>query len=171
MRETNAQQTVPLEKDETSRVSAPSFVLPKGAVHHSEITIEEQRAEEMVLPIDALDAVKRRVLIAYHAYGPASKAKISAFVGLPIKQIDALLDSPEVQRFLASGAIPCWTGAELLARVCAEAETAARPQDRLAALKLAMEYRSMTAPEGGSRSFKRIAAKFQMPASGGEKCP
>ena len=153
--------------DESFPRGAPSFALPAG--HHrapsAEIVVEETHPTEVVLPVDAMEAVKRRVLIAYQAYGPASIGRIAAFVGLHPKKAQELLASEDIQQAIKSGMVSCWTPTEIVARISVEAETAQRPLDRLAALKLLMEYRSMSAPEGGSRSFKRIAAKFQV---GGE---
>lgn len=143
---------------------AASFQLPNAlaeiAKNASEIVLEEHENKEVSLQTDHIPAIERRLLIAYHAYGSHNLTQIAAFVGLPLKQIERMIQSPSIQFALKNNHIPCWTGAELIARLSVEAEVATRTQDRIAALKLLMEYRSMTLPEGGSRGFKRIAAKF-----------
>jgi len=150
------QQALPKE-----RVTVSSFSLPSSFEKASEVVVEQSiDAPEIRLASDNLEAVERRVIIAHHAYGAHALGRIAAFVGVDRKTLEALLDRPSVKMMIESGQVPCWTGAELVARLSVEAETAQRPQDRISALKLLMEYRSMTQPEGGSRGFKRIAAKF-----------
>lgn len=144
-----------------TQVGVSSFSLPAGFKGASEIVIEQDvKEQEICLATDSIDAVDRRVLIAYHAYGAHSLGRIASFVGVDRKIVEGILKKPSVQAMITSGQIPCWNGAELVARLSVEAETAQRPQDRISALKLLMEYRSMSQPEGGSRGFKRIAAKF-----------
>lgn len=165
----NIDSPQPLPKDVTP-TRALSFSLPQSlsAVGAgTEVTVEEvhsgnDRAAPQ-LATDEMDALERRVLIAYFAYGPYAHGRTAAFVGADQRTVREILAKPHIQAIIQNGgsaAIPCWTPGELVARLSVEAETAQRPQDRIAALKLLMEYRSLSQPEGGSRSFKRIAAKF-----------
>lgn len=164
------QGSSPLRSEGTAYSSSASealgkaFALPEQWRGAHEVVVEQQVQDPINLPTDDLEAIERRALIAYHAYGRAATGRIAAFLGVDKKEVNTILERPSVKALLRSGAIPCWTGAEIIARLSVEAECAQRPQDRIVALKLLMEYRSMSQPEGGSRSFKRIAAKFARPA-------
>lgn len=171
MEDTQLSQSTALPKGSVGSTAGGSsaFRLPPGWApekNEVEITLTEQQPTELALPTDQMDSVKRRLLIAFHAFGPVSIGRIAVFAGLDVKQAKKILDEPEMREAIAKQLIPCWTGAELISRVAVLAETARRDGDRLQAIKMLMEYRSMAAPEGGSRSFKRIAAKFARPVGG-----
>ena len=123
---------------------------------------------EVSLPCDALDPLKRRFLIAVHTYGinsSSSLKQIAAFCDLPLEVVNKIIDGSKTRNWLTEelekGTIPCFTKAELIARLCVEAENAIAPKDRINSISKLMEFRGLTAPEGGSKSFQRIAMKFK----------
>jgi hypothetical protein len=123
---------------------------------------------ETQLPCDALDPLKRRILIAVHTYGINSQQglkQIASFCDIPLQVVRDLVNGIKENNWLGEelkkGTIPCFTKAELIARLCVEAENAIAPKDRINSIGKLMEFRGLTAPEGGSKSFQRIAMKFK----------
>ena len=132
-----------------------------------EVYTEIKQKGEVALPCDALDPLKRRILIAVHTYGINSHnslKQIAAFCDLPLEVVNKIVEGKDrnwLGKELAEGTIPCFTKAELIARLCVEAENAVAPKDRINSISKLMEFRGLTAPEGGSKSFQRIAMKFK----------
>ena len=133
-----------------------------------EVYTEIKQKGEVALPCDALDPLKRRILIAVHTYGinsSSSLKQIAAFCDLPLEVVNKIIDGSKTRNWLTEelekGTIPCFTKAELIARLCVEAENAIAPKDRINSISKLMEFRGLTAPEGGSKSFQRIAMKFK----------
>lgn len=133
--------------------------IPKNGTSQYEIEAEKVELNELTLPTDQLDSIYRRVLIGIHAYGLHDN-RLPGFCGLLPSQLKNIINSSEVQEALKSGITPCWTKAELISRMCVEAETAKSNKDRILALTKLMEYRSVVAPEGGARSFTRVIGRF-----------
>lgn len=121
------------------KASGELLAAPRKAIVQSVITVPKA---ELHLPTDSLDALCRRVLIGINAYG-LHDPRIVGFTGLDRQQIDKLIKTPEMKKLLDSGVTPCWTKAELISRLCVEAETASASKDRIAAITKLMEYRSI----------------------------
>ena len=111
---------------------------------------------------DHLPQIKRKLAIAILAFGDSPK--VWQFVGIPKTEFEKLRNDPEVKNAIAKGC--CWTREEIVARLCVEAENAPKSQERLAALRMLMEYRGIAAPEGSARSFSRILGQFKVTGNG-----
>ena len=127
----------------------------------------EERSRELDLPSDDFDQLKRRILIALHTYGLHNLHQVASFIGgrWTKEAVSKLLESKEGEWYKKELAdpnkTPCWTKAELISRLCVEAETASSPKDRINAICKLMEFRGLAAPEGGSRNFSRTIMKFK----------
>ena len=153
--ESNLPQTSFLKKDGGDLL--PFF--PKNSNNNNYIEAEKVEIKELELPTDQLDTIHRRVLIGIQAYG-LHDSRLASFCGLLPAQLKKIIDSKEIQDALKSGITPCWTKAELISRLCVEAETAKEAKTRILAITKLMEYRSITSPEGGARSFTRVIGRF-----------
>ena len=125
---------------------------------------------EVQLPCDSLDPLKRRILIAVHTYGINSHSaikQIATFCDIPTQVIQELVEGAKrvppnwLGAALSEQIVPCFTKPEIISRLCIEAENANSPKDRINSLTKLMEFRGLTAPEGGSKSFQRIAMRFK----------
>ena len=114
------------------------------------------------LTTDQINYLKRRIIIGINTYGIHNLSAVASFVGsLSMKEIKDLIEKDnELRDSIEQGKIVCWTKAELIARLCIEAETASRSQDRINAITKIMEFRGLTKPEGGERSFSRVVTQF-----------
>lgn len=140
-------------KSVTTGVSA--FETPKKV--EAQITIIPAAQVEKQFISDNLEAQKRRFAVAYLAYcGDTAKIRRTGFTDVEIQKY---LKDPGVKEALEKGA--CWTREEIVAKISMEAEMAPRPQDRLNALRMLMEYRGISEPQGGQRSFERLILGFK----------
>ena len=147
---------LPLEESPICEVvRRPAFDPPKKI--SSEITIIPQAQIEKQFISDNLEAQKRRFAICYLSYS-GEQAKIRR-AGFSNEEIAKYLKDREVQEAIEKGA--CWTRTEIIAKISMEAEMAPRPQDRLNALRMLMEYRGIAEPQGGARSFDRLVMQFK----------
>ena len=135
----------------------PSTTITKE--NWTELQAEKVEIHELTLPTDQMESIYRRVLIGIHAYGLHDN-RLASFCGLLPAQLKNIIASEEIQKALKEGVTPCWTKAELVSRLCVEAESAPTPRDRILAITKLMEFRSVTAPEGGARSFTRVIGRF-----------
>ena len=116
---------------------------------------------------DQFSSLQRRILIAAVSFGIHNYRMIANFVDLPLPQIKELSEDDKSWLNLAllqineRGEIPCFNKAEIIARLCCEADASPSPKDRINALTKLMEFRGMTAPEGSAKSFQRIAMRFR----------
>ena len=77
-----------------------AFALPEHWRGAHEVVVEQQVQDPINLPTDDLEAIERRALIAYHAYGRAATGRIAAFLGVDKREVDRILERPG-----ASGAV------------------------------------------------------------------
>ena len=119
--------------------------------------------KELICKTDTIDPYKRRVLIAINTYGLHNLSAAASYIGnLTTKELRNLIETDEeIQKALREGEIPCFTKAELISRLCVEADTAQKSQDRIKAIEALMEFRGLAAPEGGSRAFARSVMRFK----------
>lgn len=143
---------------------------PRQAAEEITVYSEITPKGEVQLPCDSLDPLKRRILIAIHTYGMNSHEglkQIAAFCDIPLSVISQLVKETTegknnwLSSALKEGIVPCFSKAELISRLCIEAENASSSKDRINAVSKLMEFRGLTAPEGGAKSFQRIAMKFK----------
>ena len=109
--------------------------------------------------IDNLEAIERKVLIGLSAYGKHNIRQIAAFANISTSWVEDILSKEEWK----SEEIPCWTKAEIIARLCVESEVASRPQDRIAALSKLMEYRGLLDQQKTSNTFNQLIQSYQLP--------
>lgn len=131
---------------------------------HNEIHLEEfvEKREEFDLKTDALNSLERRILIALYTYGTHDLNRAASWVGLSKDELcEIVRKSKNIKNSVESGEIPCWTKAELISRLCVEAETAPKASERITAITKLMEFRGLATPEGGARSFTRTIARFR----------
>ena len=130
-------------------------------LHGEERKCELNKIQDAKIKTDFFDSKKRRILIALHAYG-IDDPRIQAFLGMSRQDLLNILNTDqEIKEAIKNNEVPCWTQAEIIARMCVEAETAQRSAERITALNKLMEYRGLVAPEGGSRTFSRTVLKFK----------
>lgn len=127
-----------------------------------EIT-KESFPNETKCTSDGLTPYQRRVVIAVNAYGMHNLSQAASFVGnLSAKELRELVEKDEnIKNALQNGEVPCFTKAELVSRLCVEAETANKASDKINAITKLMEFRGLAAPEGGSRNFSRTVMRFK----------
>jgi hypothetical protein len=143
------------ERSMSNVVRVPAFEKPKTEIR--EITIIPAAPVEKQFAADNLEAQKRKFAIAYLAFS-GDRAKVRR-AGFTDEEISKYLRDPEVQDAFEKGAT--WTREEIVAKISMEAEFAQRPQDRLNALRMLMEYRGISEPQGGARSFERIMMNYR----------
>ena len=80
--------------------------------------------------------------------------------------IHELKTNENIRDAIKNEEITCWTRAELIGRLCIEAESAPRAGERIAAVTKLMEFRGLATPEGGARSFTRTIARFRKSSNG-----
>ena len=133
-------------------------VVTRGSVE----VIQPIQEKPNELTTDQISYIKRRIIIGLNTYGIHNLSAVSNFVGgLSLVQVKHLIENDsEIKNAINDGSIVCWSKAELIARLCIEAETASRSQDRINAITKIMEFRGLTRPEGGAQSFQRIVAQF-----------
>lgn len=152
--------------------SQPLLKAPKvGVGAFGNVKQEIELIEEQNFPVqgefhcetDQLTEIKRRIVIGIRTYGSHNLSQVSSFVGqISKQQIEKLLkEDGELQDILKNDKTVCWTKSELIARLCLEAETAQAPKDRINAISKLMEFRGISAPEGGSRNFARLVTRFK----------
>ena len=153
------QKEKPLPKGQCS-VQGTAFDPPRVRAEVV-VTTPFDVAPEKQFISDHLPQIKRKLAIAILAFGDSPKTW--QFVGIPKTEFEKLRNDPEVRNAIEKGC--CWTREEIVARLCVEAENAPKSQERLAALRMLMEYRGIAAPEGGARSFSRILGQFKVGGS------
>ena len=117
---------------------------------------------EVKLASDEMEPIKRRILIGIHTYGQGGIREIASYINQSVEWTKKYIkdNEKEIKEWLSdSSRTPCLTKAELVSRLCVEAETAATTKDRIASIKLLMDFRGLTS-DGGSKSFARIAMRF-----------
>lgn len=136
-----------------------SFGEKSGIVQAEKVIFE---AHEVALESDNLDIIRRKAIMAAHYFGLNKIKEISLFSGIDSKKVRELIEDHQSWLYKATqnGMIACFSKAEIIARLCMEAENALASKDRLTALTKIMEFRGYTAPEGGAKSFSRIAMRF-----------
>ena len=150
------QKVEPLPKG--AHISAGTAFDPPRVKAELVVTTPFDVAPEKQFISDHLPQIKRKLAIAILAFGDSPK--VWQFVGVPKTEYEKLKNDPEVRNAIEKGC--CWTREEIVARLCVEAENAPKSQERLAALRMLMEYRGIAAPEGGARSFSRILGQFKI---------
>lgn len=140
------------------------FDAPANNGSRNEITLEqaignEEAAKrgEITLAADELDSLTRHILIGATAYGIHRLPAIVAYSGATEKQVREVIE--EYREEIKEGTY-CLTKSELVAKLSILSTTANKDADKLTAIKLLMDYRGLSAPEGGSRNFKRTVLKF-----------
>ena len=143
--------------------SGSLFATPtKGPKHELIQAIELEEAKErneVILPSDQQDSQLRHILIAATAYGIHRHNDIALFAGCTVTHVKEQLAKPEIIKQINEGT-HCLTKSELLAKLSVIATKSQTDNNKLTAIKMLMDYRGMTAPEGGSRSFKRTVQRF-----------
>jgi hypothetical protein len=132
--------------------------------HPIETEVEKEKTEliEKDLKTDSLNQLERRILIALHTYGLHDLSRAAQWTGLSEDElISELRTNKNIRNSIENEEIPCWTKAELISRLCVEAETAPRANERITAITKLMEFRGLAAPEGGAKSFTRTIARFR----------
>ena len=127
------------------------------------VELEKVVTEERDLKTDSLNNLERRILIAINVYGLHDLEKASQWVGGITEEelINELKENQNIRNAIKNEEIACWTRAELIGRLCIEAESAPRAGERIAAVTKLMEFRGLATPEGGARSFTRTIARFR----------
>lgn len=127
-----------------------------------EIELEKITNGEIECKTDIVPSIKRRILIGLNTYGKHNLAQIAAYCNLPRSVIEGeIKKDPWYEEELEKGTVPCLTKAEIISRLCVEAETASKATERILAITKLMEYRGVSAPEGGSRNFCRTVMRFK----------
>ena len=150
-----------LEKDNVIQIF-PNKAKSDNESAEYELIKELPNDNTIQLPSDHLDSIKRKVLIGIKAFGIHQPAMIAGYAGISSKQYEEIINESEIQEILKNpDLMPCLTKGEILAMLSIEAQNSPKGGDRIAALKLLMEFRGLAAPEGGAKSFARIVQRFK----------
>jgi hypothetical protein len=128
------------------------------------LAVEKEEADkknEIILDSDQLESQTRHILIAATAFGTHQLNEIAVFAGCTVTRAREVIKEKEKE---IQDGIHCLTKGELVAKLSILATRAGKDADKLTAIKMLMDFRGLSAPEGGSRSFKRTVMKF---ATGG----
>ena len=139
---------------------------PRGTLVEGEKEEFRQLTVETGECNDELDPLKRKLLMAAAVYGIENPRKIANQCEIPLSVVEQVIENKNGESnwfhdSLRKNDINCFTKAELVARLCIEAENGKTGKDRIAALTKLMEFRGMTVPEGGARSFSRTVLRFK----------
>lgn len=152
-----------LDKEREEPQSSSNIISILGnKTNDFEIEQVQELKNEITLPTDHLDAIKRKVLIGIKAFGIYQPTLIAGYAGISSRHYDEVMNDSEIIEILKNpDIIPCLTKGEILAMLSVEAQNSPKGADRISAMKLLMEFRGLTAPEGAAKSFARIVGKFK----------
>lgn len=163
-----------MQNEPANFITDEPVVIPKGSLFASPTKVnggqkheliqaieleEAKERNEVILPSDQQDSQLRHILIAATAYGIHRHNDIALFAGCTVTHVKEQLAKPEIIKQINEGT-HCLTKSELLAKLSVIATKSQTDNNKLTAIKMLMDYRGMTAPEGGSRSFKRTVQRF-----------